>query len=73
LRGEWSEAIPFLLAARPRMNAEDLVACDQALVMSYVKVGRIGDALAICDEGIRSSGRFAPVYQRMREQVKPGG
>jgi hypothetical protein len=73
LRGEWSEAIPFLLAARPRMNAEDLVACDQALVMSYVKVGRVGDALAICEEGIRSSGRFAPVYERLRAQIRPGG
>jgi tetratricopeptide (TPR) repeat protein/lysophospholipase L1-like esterase len=73
LRGEWAEAIPFLVAARPRMHAEDLVACDQALVMSYAKVGRVGDALAICEEGIRSSGRFAPVYERLRAQVRPGG
>jgi lysophospholipase L1-like esterase len=72
LRGEWAEAIPYLVAARPRMQAEDLVACDQALVASYIKLGRTGDALALCDEGIRASGRFAPIYQRLREQVQQG-
>lgn len=72
LRGEWAEALPFLLAARPRMQAEDLVACDQAIVASYIKLGRTGDALALCEEGIRSSGRFASVYSRMREQVQAG-
>jgi len=41
-------------------------------VASYIKLGRTGDALALCEEGIRSSGRFAPVYARMREQVQAG-
>ncbi|MBM4116002.1 MAG: hypothetical protein FJ252_09040 [Phycisphaerae bacterium] len=72
LRGEWAEAIPYLVAARPRMQAEDLVACDQALVASYIKLGKTGDALALCEEGIRSSGRFVPIYQRLREQVQQG-
>ena len=66
LRGEWAEAIPPLLAARPRMSAEDLVACDQALVMSYVKTGRTPDAQVLIDDGIRNSGRFAGIYRQLR-------
>ena len=70
LRGEWSEAIPFLLAARPRMSAEDLVACDQALVMSYLRSGRTADAVALAEQGVRESGRFAPVYRQLLEQAR---
>jgi hypothetical protein len=70
LRGEWSEAIPFLLAARPRMSAEDLVACDQALVMSYIRSGRTADAVALAEQGVRESGRFAPVYRQLLEQAR---
>jgi hypothetical protein len=69
LRGEWAEAIPPLLAARPRMRAEDLVACDQALFMSYVKTGNVAAARALTEEGIRNAGRFAPVYQQLRGQL----
>ena len=72
LRGEWADAIPFLEAARPRMAAEDLVACDQALVLSYVRAGRTQDAIGLVDRGIRESGRFAPVYRRMREEIGRG-
>ena len=69
LRGEWSQAISYLLAARPRMAAEDLVACDQALFMSYIKTGNTAAALQLANEGIEKSGRFAPVYQQLRSQV----
>jgi hypothetical protein len=69
LRGEWAEAIPPLLAARPRMRAEDLVACDQALFMSYVRTGNAAAARTLAEEGMRSAGRFAPVYQRLRSQL----
>ncbi len=69
LRGEWAEAIPYILAARPRMAAEDLVACDQALVMSYVKAGRKDEAIRLVEQGIRESGRFAPIYQRLRAEI----
>jgi tetratricopeptide (TPR) repeat protein len=72
LRGEWAEAIPFLEAARPKMAAEDLVACDQALVLSYIRAGRAQDAVGLVDRGIRESGRFAPVYRRMREEIGRG-
>lgn len=70
LRGEWAEAIPFLLAARPRMAAEDLVACDQALVLSYQKTGRNAEALALADDGIRNSGRFAGIYRKLRDEIE---
>ena len=69
LRGEWSQAISYLLAARPRMTAEDLVACDQALFMSYIKTGNTAAALQLANEGIEKSGRFAPVYQQLRSQL----
>ena len=69
LRGEWSQAISYLLAARPRMAAEDLVACDQALFMSYIKTGNTAAARQLVNEGIEKSGRFAPVYQQLRSQL----
>ena len=68
LRGEWSQAISYLLAARPRMAAEDLVACDQALFMSYITTGNTSAARQLVNEGIEKSGRFAPVYQQLRSQ-----
>jgi len=66
LRGEWSEAIPMLLGARKKLYAEDKVAADQALVMSYLKTGDTPAAAALIDDGIRHSGRFAPAYQQMK-------
>lgn len=69
LRGEWAAAIPPLLAARTRLGAEDLVACDQALVVSYAKTGRIGEAEALIEDGIRHSGRFAEVYRQLRAEL----
>jgi len=69
LRGEWSEAIPFLLAARPRMQAEDLVATDQALFLSYLKVGRKEEALALAEAGAKDSGRFRGIYEGMRTEA----
>jgi len=69
LRGEWAAAIPYLLAARPRMSAEDLVACDQALVLSYIQTRDKEAALALADEGIRLAGRFAGTYDRLRREI----
>ncbi|HKQ46481.1 MAG TPA: tetratricopeptide repeat protein [Phycisphaerae bacterium] len=67
LRGEWNEAIPFLLAARPKVSGSDLVAVDQALVVSYMSVGRRVDALRLIDDGIDNSGEFASLYRQMRK------
>ena len=69
LRGEWAEAIPLLLAARPKMQAEDLVATDQALILSYLQTGRKEEALALADDGIKNSGRFAEIYRRLRAEA----
>jgi tetratricopeptide (TPR) repeat protein len=74
LRGEWAEAIPYLEAARPRMRAEDLVACDQALATSYLRTGRKADAIALAEDGIQHSGSFAGIYRQLRagmESVQP--
>ena len=69
LRGEWAAAIPYLLAARPKMSAQDLVACDQALFLSYVQTGNIAAARALADDGMRNAGQFAPVYRQMASQL----
>ncbi|MFM7809570.1 MAG: hypothetical protein ACKPEA_16830, partial [Planctomycetota bacterium] len=69
LRGEWAEAIPLLLAARPKMRAEDLVACDQALFMSYVNTGNRPAAIMLCDDGMRNAGQFAGFYKSLRAQL----
>lgn len=69
LRGEWEESIPFLLAARSLLSAEDLVACDQALFLSYLKTGRKSEAVELVETGIRDSGRFAPHYRRMKQEI----
>lgn len=69
LRGEWAAAIPYLLAARPKMSAQDLLACDQALFLSYVQTGNIAAARALADDGMRNAGQFAPVYRQMASQL----
>lgn len=69
LRGEWTESIPPLLAARPRLSGSDLVACDQALVQAYVASGNAAAARAIVDEGLRGAGRLAPAYKTLEAQL----
>jgi tetratricopeptide (TPR) repeat protein len=71
LRGEWAEAIAYLVAARQRLTAEDLLACDQALVLSYAKTGDRRAAEALIAEGMLKGGRFAPAYERMRSTLPP--
>ncbi|HMP88906.1 MAG TPA: hypothetical protein PJ991_01830 [Kiritimatiellia bacterium] len=70
LRSEWAEAIPMLLAARKKLSAEDLVACDKALVTSYIKIGDKQAALALTEDGIQNSGRFSAIYQQMKSLVE---
>jgi len=65
LRGEWSEAVPLLLAARPKMQNEDLIACDQALVMSYIRTGKRNEALELLNSGISFGGKFSETYKRI--------
>ena len=70
LRSEWNEAIPLLLSARPKMSAEDLVATDQALILSYLKTGQTAAALALADDGIANSGRFSNLYRQLRADIE---
>ena len=70
LCGAWAEAVPFLLAARPKMRAEDLVATDQALFLSYLNTGRKREAIALAEEGIKNSGQFRDIYRGLREEAK---
>ncbi len=69
LRGEWAEAIPLLEAARPRMKDEDLVACDHALILSWIRTGRFAEAYALADRGAQGDKRFAHIYRQMRAEI----
>lgn len=68
--GEHRAAIPYLEAARPRMNTMDLVATDQALVTAYLKTGETGRARSIVAEGLEKSGEFRTFYQQL-ERLLP--
>lgn len=65
LRGEWAEAIPYLLHARDKLSGADLVAADQALVESYLRGGDKAKAERIIADGEANS-THAELYRRMR-------
>jgi tetratricopeptide (TPR) repeat protein len=69
LRGEFAEAIPYLLASRKKLGGTDLVAADQALVVSYLKTGRPDEAKRVVDNGIAHSGQYASFYRRMLAEL----
>ncbi len=73
LRGEWEEAVPFLEAARTRMGGMDLVVADQALVMSYVRLGRHPEAEKLIENGIAQSGEYSGLYRQMRGLLEGTG
>ncbi|MBU3666635.1 MAG: tetratricopeptide repeat protein, partial [Chthoniobacterales bacterium] len=70
LRGEWAEAIPFLVAARNQLAGKDRLAADQALVLSYLKTDKRDQALAVADEGIKKGGEDAGFYRALRWEVE---
>jgi tetratricopeptide (TPR) repeat protein len=65
LRGEFADAIPYLIASRKKLNGTDLVAADQALVVSYLKTGHPEEARRIVENGIAHSGQYASFYKNM--------
>jgi tetratricopeptide (TPR) repeat protein len=65
LRGEWTEAIPFLNASRQKLGGFDLVAADQALFMSLTKTDRRDEARQLAEHGVANSGQYARFYQQM--------
>jgi predicted Zn-dependent protease len=73
LRGEWRESIEPLLAARGRLAGTDFVACDQAIVQAYLKVGDVAAARRIVDQGRRNAGRLANAYTAMAAAIDAAG
>ena len=69
LRGEWEAAIPFLLASRPKVGGTDLVAVDQALIMSYRRTGRMEEAMQLVENGIQNSGQYARMYRMLKAEL----
>lgn len=71
LLGEFAEAIPYLLAARTHLGGMDLVATDQALILSYIKTGQLESARGIAEQGSEHSGQYSGLYKRFLDEI-PG-
>jgi hypothetical protein len=69
LRGEFAEAIPYLLASRKKLNGFDLVAVEEALVVSYVKTDQAEKARLVVNAGIEHSGQYAGFYRQMAAEL----
>lgn len=69
LRGEFAEAIPFLQLARRKLTGMDLVAADQALLVSFAKTGQFDKARKLANNGITHSGQYATIYQSMLNEL----
>ncbi len=71
LLGEFSEAIPYLQTARSRLSGMELVAADQALILSYVKTGQLVSARQLAQEGSEQSGQYRSLYRKFLDAI-PG-
>jgi hypothetical protein len=69
LRGEFDQAIPLLLAARPKLKGTDVVGIDEALVLSYIRTGQPEAARRVAMSGI--SGEYGALYRQMAGAI-PG-
>ena len=69
LLGEFSEAIPYLQVARSRLSGFDLVAADQALILSYMKTGQFEPARRLAREGSERSGQYRGLYEKMLDTI----
>jgi tetratricopeptide (TPR) repeat protein len=69
LRGEFAEAIPFLQASRVKLSGFDLVAADQALVVSYARTGQFDKARELAEYGAKNAGQFAGLYRNMLAEL----
>jgi hypothetical protein len=68
---EFAEAIPYLQAARSRLGGMELVATDQALILSYVKTGQLESARRLAREGSEQSGQYRDLYKKFLNAI-PG-
>lgn len=69
LRGEFAEAIPFLQVSRRKLSGMDLVAADQALLVSYARTGQFDQARELASYGVTHAGQYAPLYQTMLNEL----
>jgi tetratricopeptide (TPR) repeat protein len=69
LLGEFAEAIPYLQAARGRLGGLELVATDQALILSYIKTGQLDQARRLAREGSERSGQYREHYEKMLKAI----
>jgi len=49
----------------------DLVATDQALILSYVKTGQLESARRLAKEGSEQSGQYRGIYKKFLDEL-PG-
>lgn len=70
LCGDFEAAIPFLNASREKLTGMELVAADQALIVSYLKTGRREQAVKLAEFGAAQAGQFAPMYRNFLEELK---
>jgi lysophospholipase L1-like esterase len=69
LRGEFEAAIPFLNASRAKLSGMELVAADQALIVSLLKTGRRTEAVKLAEVGAAQAGEFAPIYRNLLAEL----
>lgn len=69
LRGEFAEAIPFLVISRKKLSGLDLVAADEALVLSYLKTRQFNKARDLASYGAAHAGSYAAKYQEILSQL----
>jgi tetratricopeptide (TPR) repeat protein len=69
LLGEFREAIPFLQTARGKLGGMEVVATDQALILSYIKTGQLESARQLAREGREHSGEFRAHYEKMLQAI----
>jgi tetratricopeptide (TPR) repeat protein len=69
LCGDFEAAIPFLNASRQKLSGMELVAADQALIVSYLKTGRRSEAVKLAEYGAAQAGQFAPMYRNLLAEL----
>ena len=73
LLGEFDEAVPLLESARKKLYGLDRVATEQALIVSYLQMGRPESAREIAEAGVQHSGQYADLYRNMLQGILSGG
>lgn len=69
LCGDFEAAIPFLNVSRQKLSGMELVAADQALIVSYLKTGRRPEALKLAEHGAQQAGQYAPMYRNLLAEL----